>query len=158
MAKKFNRFAVAQKNEEREAFNNNNCRRNLRQNERNMKKILIADDEHKIIMTLEYAFKKAGYEVFIARDGSEVLELLKTEIPDMILLDIMMPNVDGYTTLSEIKKDKNLSGIKVILLSAKSGEADIKKGLELGADDYITKPYSIKKLTERVEELLADKQ
>lgn len=158
MAKKFNRFTVAQKNEEREAFNNNNCRRNLRQNERNMKKILIADDEHKIIMTLEYAFKKAGYEVFIARDGSEVLELLKTEIPDMILLDIMMPNVDGYTTLSEIKKDKNLSGIKVILLSAKSGEADIKKGLELGADDYITKPYSIKKLTERVEELLADKQ
>lgn len=158
MAKKFDRFAVAQKNEEREAFNNNNCRRNLRQNERNMKKILIADDEHKIIMTLEYAFKKAGYEVFIARDGSEVLELLKTEIPDMILLDIMMPNVDGYTTLSEIKKDKNLSGIKVILLSAKSGEADIKKGLELGADDYITKPYSIKKLTERVEELLADKQ
>lgn len=158
MPKKFNRFAVAQKNEEREAFNNNNCRRNLRQNERNMKKILIADDEHKIIMTLEYAFKKAGYEVFIARDGSEVLELLKTEIPDMILLDIMMPNVDGYTTLSEIKKDKNLSGIKVILLSAKSGEADIKKGLELGADDYITKPYSIKKLTERVEELLADKQ
>ena len=123
-----------------------------------MKKILIADDEHKIIMTLEYSFKKAGYEVFIARDGSEVLELLKTEIPDMILLDIMMPNVDGYTTLSEIKKDKNLSGIKVILLSAKSGEADIKKGLELGADDYITKPYSIKKLTERVEELLTDKQ
>ena len=129
-----------------------------RPKKKNMKKILIADDEHKIIMTLEYAFKKAGYEVFIARDGSEVLELLKTEIPDMILLDIMMPNVDGYTTLSEIKKDKNLNGIKVILLSAKSGEADIKKGLELGADDYITKPYSIKKLTERVEELLADKK
>ena len=71
-----------------------------------MKKIVIADDEHKIIMTLEYAFKKAGYEVFIARDGSEVLELLKTEIPDMILLDIMMPNIDGYTTLAEIKKEK----------------------------------------------------
>ena len=123
-----------------------------------MKKILIADDEHKIIMTLEYAFKKAGYEVFIARDGSEVLELLKNEIPDMILLDIMMLNIDGYTTLAEIKKDKNLSGIKVILLSAKTGEADIKKGMELGADDYVTKPYSIKKLTERVEELLTDKQ
>ena len=121
-----------------------------------MKKILIADDEHKIIMTLEYAFRKAGYEVFIARDGSEVLELLKTETPDLILLDIMMPNVDGYTTLAEIKKDKNLSEIKIILLSAKTGEADIKKGMDLGADDYITKPYSIKKLTERVEELLAE--
>ena len=123
-----------------------------------MKKILIADDEHKIIMTLEYAFKKAGYEVFIARDGSEVLELLKTEIPEMILLDVMMPNIDGYATLTEIKKDKKLAEIKVIILSAKTGEADIKKGMDLGADDYITKPYSIKKLTERVEELLADKQ
>ncbi|MEC5156253.1 response regulator transcription factor [Chryseobacterium sp. MP_3.2] len=122
-----------------------------------MKKILIADDEHKIIMTLEYAFKKAGYEVFIARDGSEVLELLKTEVPDVILLDIMMPNIDGYTTLAEIKKNKNLAKTKVIFLSAKTGEADIKKGLDLGADDYITKPYSIKKLTERVEELLNDK-
>lgn len=121
-----------------------------------MKKILIADDEHKIIMTLEYAFRKAGYEVFIARDGSEVLELLKTEVPDIILLDIMMPNIDGYTTLAEIKKNKNLAGIKVIFLSAKTGETDIKKGLDLGADDYITKPYSIKKLTERVEELLND--
>lgn len=120
-----------------------------------MRKILIADDEHKIVMTLEYAFRKAGYEVFIARDGSEVLEILKTEIPDVILLDIMMPNVDGYTTLSEIKKNENYKNIKVIFLSAKTGESDIKKGLELGADAYVTKPYSIKKLTEKVEELLS---
>ncbi len=120
-----------------------------------MKKILIADDEHKIIMTLEYAFKKAGYDVFIARDGSEVLEILKTEIPDLILLDIMMPNVDGYTTLSEIRKNKAYENIKVIFLSAKTGESDMKKGLDLGADAYVTKPYSIKKLTEKVEELLA---
>ena len=120
-----------------------------------MRKILIADDEHKIVMTLEYAFRKAAYEVFIARDGSEVLEILKTEITDVILLDIMMPNVDGYTTLSEIKKNENYKNIKVIFLSAKTGESDIKKGLELGADAYVTKPYSIKKLTEKVEELLS---
>ena len=119
-----------------------------------MRKILIADDEHKIVMTLEYAFRKAGYEVFIARDGSEVLEILKTEIPDVILLDIMMPNVDGYTTLSEIKKNENYKNIKVIFLSAKTGESDIKKGLELGADAYVTKPYSIKKLTQQIDELL----
>lgn len=119
-----------------------------------MKKILIADDEHKIVMTLEYAFRKAGYEIFIARDGSEVLDILKTQIPDIILLDIMMPNLDGYTTLSEIKKNKNLEHVKVIFLSAKTGENDIKKGLDLGADAYVTKPYSIKKLTEKVEELL----
>ena len=119
-----------------------------------MKKILIADDEHKIVMTLEYAFRKAGYEVFIARDGSEVLEILKEQIPDAILLDLMMPNLDGYTTLSEIKKNENLNNIKIIFLSAKTGENDIKKGLDLGADAYMTKPYSIKKLTEKVEELL----
>lgn len=118
------------------------------------KKILIADDEHKIVMTLEYTFKKNGYDIFIARDGSEVLELLKEEIPDMILLDIMMPNIDGYTTLSEIKKNEKFKNIKIIFLSAKSGEQDIKKGMELGADAYITKPYSIKKLIEKVEELL----
>lgn len=119
-----------------------------------MKKILIADDEHKIVMTLEYAFKKAGYEVFIARDGSEVLEILKEQIPNLILLDIMMPNVDGYTTLSEIKKNEKFQDIKVIFLSAKAGENDIQKGLELGADAYVTKPYSIKKLLEKVEELI----
>ena len=119
-----------------------------------MKKILIADDEHKIVMTLEYAFRKAGYEIFIARDGSEVLEILKEQIPEAILLDVMMPNLDGYTTLSEIKKNENLNNIKIIFLSAKTGENDIKKGLDLGADAYMTKPYSIKKLTEKVEELL----
>ncbi|WP_332020992.1 response regulator transcription factor [Kaistella sp.] len=119
-----------------------------------MKKILIADDEHKIIMTLEYAFRKAGYEVFIARDGSEVLEILKTQIPDIILLDIMMPNVDGYSTLAEIRKNEAYRSIKVIFLSAKTGEADIAKGLEMGADAYVTKPYSIKKLTEQVENLI----
>lgn len=118
------------------------------------RKILIADDEHKIVMTLEYSFRKNDYEVFIARDGSEVLEILKTEIPDVILLDIMMPNVDGYTTLSEIKKNEKLKDVKVIFLSAKTGESDIKKGLELGADAYVTKPYSIKKLMEKVEELI----
>lgn len=119
-----------------------------------MKKILIADDEHKIVMTLEYAFRKAGYEVFIARDGSEVLEILKDQTPDAILLDVMMPNLDGYSTLSEIKKNDKWNNIKIIFLSAKTGESDIRKGLDLGADAYITKPYSIKKLTEKIEDLL----
>ena len=120
-----------------------------------MRKIWKSDNEHKIVITLEYAVRNAAYEVFTARDGSEVFEILKTEIPDVILLDIMMPNVDGYTTLSEIKKNENYKNIKVIFLSAKTGESDIKKGLELGADAYVTKPYSIKKLTEKVEELLS---
>ena len=120
-----------------------------------MKKILIADDEHKIIMTLEYAFRKAGYEVYIARDGSEVLEILEKEIPDILLLDIMMPKLDGYSTLNFIKKQEKYNAIKTIFLSAKSSEEDIEKGLNIGADAYITKPYSIKKLIEKVEELLS---
>ena len=103
-----------------------------------MRKILIADDEHKIVMTLEYTFRKNGYEVFIARDGSEVLELLKEEIPDVILLDVMMPNVDGYTTIQEIKKQEKLKNCKVVFLSAKTNPADIEKGLKLGADAYVT--------------------
>ena len=118
-----------------------------------MKKILIADDEHKIVMTLEYAFRKAKYDVYIARDGSEVLEILKENIPDIILLDIMMPNIDGYTTLTKIRTHNEYKKIKIILLSAKTGDADIRKGLALGADAYVTKPYSIKKLTEKVDEL-----
>ena len=105
-----------------------------------MRKILIADDEHKIVMTLEYTFRKNGYEVFIARDGSEVLELLKEEIPDVILLDVMMPNVDGYTTIQEIKKQEKLKNCKVVFLSAKTNPADIEKGLKLGADAYVTNP------------------
>lgn len=105
-------------------------------------------------MSLEYAFKKNNFDVFIARDGQEALDILKTHIPDIILLDVMMPNVDGYATLEEIKKERKLSNCKVIFLSAKNKEADIQKGLELGASAYLTKPFSLKKLIEKVKELL----
>lgn len=118
-----------------------------------MKKIIIADDEHKILMSLEYSFRKNGYEVFVARDGTEVLEFLKTMIPDVILLDIMMPNLDGYSTLEIIKQDKKLKETKVIFISAKNNPKDIEKGLDMGADAYITKPFSIKKLTQQIEEM-----
>lgn len=119
-----------------------------------MKKIIIADDEHKILMSLEYSFRKNGYDVFIARDGTEVLEFLKTMIPDVILLDIMMPNLDGYSTLDIIRQDNKLKDTKVIFLSAKNNARDIEKGMEMGADAYVTKPYSIKKLMQQIEELL----
>lgn len=119
-----------------------------------MKKILIADDEHKILMSLEYSFRKIGYEVYIARDGTEVLDLLKTITPDVILLDIMMPNLDGYSTLKEIKKLEKMTDAKIIFLSAKTNPKDIEKGLEIGADAYVTKPYSIKKLIQQIEEML----
>jgi len=119
-----------------------------------MKKILIVDDEPNIVMTLEYTFKKSNYEVFIARDGQEALDILKSNFPDVIILDIMMPMVDGFATLEQIRKDENLKHTKVLFLSAKNKESDIEKGMALGADAYMTKPFSIKKVVEKVEELL----
>lgn len=119
-----------------------------------MKKILLVDDEPNIIMSLEYTFKKQNFEVFIARDGQEALDILKTEQPDVIILDIMMPNVDGYATIESIKKNEKLTHCKVIFLSAKNKESDIEKGMQLGANAYMTKPFSIKKLVDQVNELL----
>lgn len=118
-----------------------------------MKKILIVDDEPNIVMSLEYTFKKNNFQVFIARDGQEALDILKTDLPDIIILDVMMPNVDGYNTLEQIKNDVRLKHTKVIFLSAKNKEKDIEKGLSLGADLYMTKPFSVKKLVEHVNEL-----
>lgn len=119
-----------------------------------MKRILIVDDEPNIVMSLEYTFKKNNFEVFIARDGQEALDILKNQLPDIIILDVMMPMVDGYSTLEQIKKDERLDNCKVIFLSAKNKEKDIEKGLSLGANLYITKPFSVKKLVEKVHELI----
>jgi two-component system, OmpR family, alkaline phosphatase synthesis response regulator PhoP len=119
-----------------------------------MKKILIVDDEPNIVMALEYTFKKQNFEVFIARDGQEALDILKNQLPDIIILDVMMPNVDGYATIEQIKADEKLNHCKIIFLSAKNKEKDIEKGLMLGANAYVTKPFSLKKLTEQINELL----
>ena len=119
-----------------------------------MKKIVIVDDEPNIVMTLEYTFKKNNFEVFIARDGQEALDIIKVELPDIIILDVMMPLVDGYETLEIIKQEDKLKHCKVIFLSAKNKEKDIEKGLALGADLYLTKPFSIKKLVEQVNQVL----
>lgn len=119
-----------------------------------MKKILIVDDEPNIVMSLEYTFKKNNFEVFIARDGQEALDILEKQLPDLIILDVMMPKVDGFATLEEIKKDSRLQHCKVIFLSAKNKQKNIEKGLALGADLYVVKPFSIKKLVEQVNELI----
>ncbi|HLF52840.1 response regulator [Flavobacterium sp.] len=119
-----------------------------------MKKILIVDDEPNIVMALEYTFKKNNFEVFIARDGQEALDILKNQLPDIIILDVMMPMVDGFATLEQIKEDERLQHCKVLFLSAKNKEKDIEKGLSLGADLYVIKPFSIKKLVEQVNELI----
>lgn len=119
------------------------------------KTILIVDDEISILMALEYALKKQNFRVLIARDGSEALQILESEIPDLMLLDIMMPKVDGYQTLQHVRASEKLKGIKVVFLSAKQREADIRKGLALGADKYLVKPFSIKKIIGEINELLS---
>lgn len=119
-----------------------------------MHRILIVDDEPNIVMSLEYAFKKKGFEVFIARDGSEALEILKSNIPDIVLLDIMMPNIDGYQTLKHIKNTADLEITKVVFLTAKNKASDIEKGIKLGADKYLVKPFSVKKIVSEILELL----
>ena len=120
-----------------------------------MRKILIVDDEPNIVMSLEYTFKKNNFEVFIARDGQEALEILQNQLTDVIILDVMMPLVDGFETLEQIKKNERLQHCKVMFLSAKNKESDIEKGMALGADAYLTKPFSIKKVVEQVNQLLA---
>ena len=119
-----------------------------------MKRILIVDDEPNIVMSLEYIFKKENFEVFIARDGSEAIEIAEDNLPDIVLLDIMMPNVDGYQVLKHLKNSPKLKDIKVLFLSAKNKVSDIELGLQLGADKYISKPFSTKKLVKEVKELL----
>jgi len=105
-------------------------------------------------MSLEYIFKKENFEVFIARDGSEAIEIAEDNLPDIVLLDIMMPNVDGYQVLKHLKNSPKLKDIKVLFLSAKNKVSDIELGLQLGADKYISKPFSTKKLVKEVKELL----
>ena len=115
-----------------------------------MKKILIVDDEPNILMSLEFLMRKNGYHVFIARDGSEALKIITKEVPDIIVLDIMMPNVDGYEVCERVRKTKELEHIKVIFLSAKTKEEDIKKGYDAGANLYLTKPFSTRELLSKI--------
>lgn len=119
------------------------------------KKILLVDDDPNILLSLEFLMRKNGYDVLIARNGAEALELLNEEIPDLTVLDIMMPDVDGYEICKHIKSQESLKNGKVIFLSAKSREIDIAKGYELGAELYITKPFSNKELVAKIQELLS---
>lgn len=117
-------------------------------------KILIVDDDPYILMSLEFLMKKNGYDVMIARNGTEALELLEKQIPQLVLLDIMMPDVDGYEICRRIKKTEKLKAIKVVFMSAKTKEADIQKGYDLGASLYITKPFSTRELVKQIAELV----
>ena len=117
-------------------------------------RILVVDDEIYIVHILDFSLGMKGYEVITALDGEAALEKLKTERPDLIVLDIMMPKLDGYEVCKAIKANPDTAHIPVILLSAKGRNVDQKMGFDVGADDYITKPFSPRKLVERINQLL----
>ena len=117
-------------------------------------KILIVDDEEDILTLLEYNLEKAGFKVISADDGPEAIELTKKENPSLIILDIMLPSMEGTEVCKVIKRDNATSHIPIIMLTAKGEEVDRIVGLELGADDYITKPFSPRELVLRVKAVL----
>ena len=117
-------------------------------------KILIVDDEEHIVELLDFNLKNTGYETFIAVDGIEAVKIAKEEKPNLILLDLMIPGMDGFDVCKEIKKDKDMKNTSIIMLTAKGEELDKILGLELGADDYMTKPFSVRELLARVKAVL----
>ncbi|MBI3584482.1 MAG: response regulator [Nitrospinae bacterium] len=117
-------------------------------------KILIVDDEEDILTLLEYNLEKAGFEVISAKDGPEAIELTKKKSPELVILDIMLPSMEGTEVCKAIKRDDTTSHIPIIMLTAKGEEVDRIVGLELGADDYITKPFSPRELVLRVKAVL----
>jgi DNA-binding response OmpR family regulator len=114
------------------------------------KNILIVEDEKDIIEVLRYYLEKENYRVHVAQDGFNALELASKIVPNLILLDLMLPRLDGIETCRRLKADERLRDIPVIMVTAKAEEADKIKGLEIGADDYVTKPFSAKELVARV--------
>ena len=117
-------------------------------------KILVVDDEIYIVHILDFSLGMEGYEVITALDGEQALERMKTERPDLVVLDIMMPKLDGYEVCRAVKSNPATKNVPVILLSAKGRNVDQKMGFDVGADDYITKPFSPRKLVERINKLL----
>ena len=111
------------------------------------KKIILAvDDEPNILMSIEFILDMEGYEVHTARDGDDALEAAERVRPDLILLDINMPRKDGYEVCRILRKREHMAGTKVIMLTAKGQSLERKKGLEVGADEYVTKPFSADEL------------
>lgn len=118
------------------------------------KKVLIVDDEPNILMSVEFLMRREGYEVATVADGQEAIDLLGEFRPDLMILDVMMPRKNGFEVCAEVRADPRLSAMPILMLTAKGREAEMKKGLSLGADAYITKPFSTHELVLKVNELL----
>jgi len=117
--------------------------------------ILVADDEPSILLSLQFLLQKAGFEVRLAKNGEEVIQSVEASVPDLILLDAMMPKRDGYDVCQTLRTNPALKNLPIIMLTAKSRDVERQKGMALGATDYITKPFSTRDLVETVRRHLA---
>jgi len=116
--------------------------------------VLAADDDEDILDLVAFRLERSGYTVIVARDGEEALELAATELPDLAVLDVMMPKVDGFEVTRRLRADEATSRMPIILLTARSQDADVQQGFEAGADDYLRKPFSPDELRARVQAIL----
>ena len=117
--------------------------------------ILIADDEPNILISLEYLLQREGFTVRVARDGQEALDAIRADPPDLVLLDVMMPRVSGFEVCQRIRAHPEWQDLRVVMLSAKGREIEVAKGLALGADAYVTKPFAIADVLAEVARQLA---
>ncbi len=120
------------------------------------KRVLIADDEPNIVISLEFLLQQAGYQVQVAHDGQEAWEAIQRQPPDLVLLDVMMPRLSGFDLCQKIRENPAWQPMRIVMLTAKGREVEVSKGLALGADAYISKPFSTQELLAQVSDLLAD--
>ena len=118
------------------------------------KRVLIADDEPNIVTSLEFLMERAGYETRVAANGQEALDLAASFRPDLMLLDVMFPVKSGYEVCQQLKSEPATRDIKVVMISAKGRDVEVAKALELGADAYVTKPFSTRELVAKVRDML----
>jgi DNA-binding response OmpR family regulator len=120
------------------------------------KRVLIADDEPNIVVSLEFLMKQKGYEVRVVNNGEDALRAMAEFAPDLVLLDVMMPRMSGYDLCQKVRENPAWNGIRIVMLSAKGRDVEVTKGMAVGADAYVTKPFSTKDLIAKVAELLGE--
>ena len=120
------------------------------------KTVLIADDEKNILISLAYLMKREGYNVIVAHDGQEAVDAIFREHPDLVLLDVMMPKKTGFDVCQEVRANPDFKEMIIIMLTAKGRDTDIAKGMAMGANDYVIKPFSTRELAEKVRNMLAE--
>lgn len=120
--------------------------------------VLVVDDEPNIVMSLEFLMEQAGFEVRVAADGEAAIKAMEDKLPDLVLLDVMMPKRDGYDLCQMIRAKPEWKEVRIIMLTAKGREVEREKGMALGADDYVTKPFSTRELVERVKTFLEGRE